>query len=249
MLFNFFKCCKGSNDGDLDHLPPARPIELKNTSTKLVTTRLPTSTRAIPELDISPSSSTALAMFGSEAKISVSSCVNTFTSQGEFEDVDLSSHTIFSSPPAVASKVLASPFDDHYEVDYTLANAVPTTNGDEEGSYASSPCSSAPSAIFEQHSRISSFGTCPSPFDDEYEVEQNVEYAPTTPSSSNDYTERAMEYQRVCLLFGPGSVEYNNLQRDHALAVLEGVKPQRNDPLSPTLVQTLAEKMGMNPQC
>jgi hypothetical protein len=33
----------------------------------------------------------------------------------------------------------------------------------------------------------------------------------------------------VVLLFGYDSLEYNNMQRDHALAVLEGTTRQRND--------------------
>lgn len=35
----------------------------------------------------------------------------------------------------------------------------------------------------------------------------------------------------VSLLFGHDSVEYDNLQRDYALAILEGTKPQSNEPL------------------
>ncbi|KAG9697818.1 hypothetical protein KCU95_g3336, partial [Aureobasidium melanogenum] len=247
--FNLFKCCKGDTAGDLDCLPPARAIELQKPSPKKVNSFLPTSVRSIPELHVSPSSSTSVAMFDFEAMTSVPPRTNTFTVQGNFEDVDLSSPTIFSSPPSQARKLPSSPFEDQYEVGYSLAIDDASSPDDNESSYPSSPCSTVPSVLFEQADRTSSFSTCPSPFGDEHEVEQDIEYAPTTPSSINEYTRRAMEYQRVCLLFGPGSVEYNNLQRDHALAVLEGIKPQRNDPLSPDLINTLAEKMGRNPQC
>ncbi|KAG9568655.1 hypothetical protein KCU71_g2966, partial [Aureobasidium melanogenum] len=247
--FNLFKCCKSDTAGDLDCLPPACAIELKKPSAKRVNSFLPTSTRPIPELDVSPSSSTSLAMFDFQAVASVPSHINSFTAEGNFEDVDLSSPTIFSSPPSQARKILSSPFEDRYEVGYTLAIDGTSSSDDNESSYTSSSYTTEPSVLFEEPSRVSSFGTCPSPFDDEHEVEQDVEYAPTAPLPSNEYTQRAMEYQRVCLLFGPGSVEYNNLQRDHALAVLECIKPQRNDPLSPSLVKTLAETMGKNPQC
>jgi hypothetical protein len=192
-------------------------------------------------------------MFDFQAMASVPSQINSFTAQGNFEDVDFSSPTIFSSPPSQARKLLSSPFEDRYEVGYTLTIDGTSSSDDDESSYTSSSYTTDPSVLFEEPSRVSSFGTCPSPFDDEHEVEQEVEYAPTAPLPSNEYTQRAMEYQRgellissmlcethehhllttaqVCLLFGPGSVEYNNLQRDHALAVLEGIKPQRNDPL------------------
>lgn len=250
--FNLFKCCKGGTGVDLDYLPPARAIELKKTGTKRINSFLPISSKPIPELDVSPSSSTSLAMFDFAAITSVPFGINSFTAQGNFEDVDLSSPINFCSPPAQARKALSSPFEDHYEIDRTLAiNGNPS--GDEEGSYSSSPCSTEPSVLFDQSSRVNSWNTCPSPFGDEHEFDYDVEYAPTTHPSKSEYTERALEYQRgkflvssllsetheqpllttasVCLLFGPGSVEYNNLQRDHALAVLEGVKPQRNDPL------------------
>ncbi|KAG9604858.1 hypothetical protein KCU77_g1169, partial [Aureobasidium melanogenum] len=229
--FNLLKCCKSDTAGDLDCLPPARAIELKKLSAKRVNSFLPTSTRPISELDVSPSSSTSLAMFDYEAMISIPPRTNSFTTQGNFEDVDLSSPTIFSSPPSQARKVLSSPFGDRYKVAYTLAIDGTSSSDDYESSYTSTRCSTEPSVLFEEPSRVSSFDTCPSPFDDEHEVEQDIEYAPTAPSPNNEYTQRAMEYRRVCLLFGPGSVEYNNLQRDHALAVLEGIKPQRNDPL------------------
>lgn len=247
---NLFKCCKGDTAGDLDCLPPARAIELQKPSPKKVNSFLPTSVRSIPELDVSPSSSTSVAMFDFEAMTSVPPRTNTFTVQGNFVDVDLSSPTIFSSPPSQARKLPASPFEDQYEVGYSLAIDDASSSDDNESSYPSSPCSTAPSVLFEQADRTSSFSTCPSPFGDEHEVEQDIEYAPTTVSPNNEYAQRAMEYQRgeslasltpvethgkqllttalVCLLFGPGSYEYNNLQRDHALAVLEGVKPQRN---------------------
>ncbi|KAG9945974.1 hypothetical protein KCU85_g6875, partial [Aureobasidium melanogenum] len=246
---NLFKCCKGDTAGDLDCLPPARAIELQKPSPKKVNSFLPTSVRSIPELDVSPSSSTSVAMFDFEAMTSVPPRTNTFTVQGNFVDVDLSSPTIFSSPPSQARKLPASPFEDQYEVGYSLAIDDASSSDDNESSYPSSPCSTAPSVLFEQADRTSSFSTCPSPFGDEHEVEQDIEYAPTTVSPNNEYAQRAMEYQRVCLLFGPGSYEYNNLQRDHALAVLEGVKPQRNGLLSPDLIKTLAETMGRNPQC
>ncbi|CAD0090200.1 unnamed protein product [Aureobasidium mustum] len=250
--FNLFKCCKGDTGVDLDYLPPARAIELKKTGTKRVNSFLPISTKPIPELDVSPSSSTSLAMFDFEAITSVPFGINSFTAQGNFEDVDLSSPINFCSPPAQARKALSSPFEDRYEIDRTLA-IDGNPSDDEEGSYSSSPCSTEPSVLFDQSSRVNSYNTCPSPFGDEHEFDYDVEYAPTTHPSKSEYTERALEYQRgksfvssllsetheqplltsasVCLLFGPGSVEYNNLQRDHALAVLEGVKPQRNDPL------------------
>ncbi|KAG9605387.1 hypothetical protein KCU77_g759, partial [Aureobasidium melanogenum] len=247
--FNLLKCCKDEAAGGFDCLPPARVIELKKPSPKRHNSFLPTSTRPIPELDVSPTSSTSMAMFDYEAMTSVPPRINSFTTQGNFEDVDLSSPAIFSSPPSQARKILSSPFEDHYEVGYTLAIDGTSSSEDDESSYTSSRCSTEPSVLFEEPGHVSSLGTCSSPFDDEHEVEQDIEYAPTTSSPNNEYTQRAMVYQRVCLLFGPGSVEYNNLQRDHALAVLEGIKPQRNDPLSPSLVKTLAETMGKNPQC
>ncbi|KAH0344120.1 hypothetical protein KCU83_g8494, partial [Aureobasidium melanogenum] len=247
--FNLLRCRKSDTAGDFDCLPPARAIELKKPSPKRRNSFLPTSTRPIPELDVSPTSSTFMAMFDYAAMISVPPHTNSFTPQGKFEDIDLSSPTIFSPPPSQARKILSSPFEDHYGIGYSLAIDGASSSDDDESSYIFSRCSTEPSVLFEEPSRVSSFGTCSSPFDDEHEVEQDIEYAPTTPSPNNEYTQRAMEYQRVCLLFGPGSVEYNNLQRDHALAVLDGIKPQRNDPLSPSLVKSLAETMGKIPQC
>ncbi|KAH0374113.1 hypothetical protein KCU65_g391, partial [Aureobasidium melanogenum] len=206
-FFKLLKCCKGDTAADLDCLPPARAIELQKPSTKKVNSFLPTSTRPIPELDVSPSSSTSVAMFNFEAVISVPPRNNSFTEQGNFEDVDLSSPTIFSSPPSRARKTLSSPFEDHYEVGYSLAVDDTFSSDDNESSSASSSYSTEPSVLFEQADRTSSFSTCPSPFGDEHEVEQDIEYAPTTVSPNNEYAQRAMEYQRVCLLFGPGSVE------------------------------------------
>lgn len=137
-------------------------------------------------------------MFDFEAMISVPCGINSFTGQGNFEDVDLLTPVVFSAPPAQAREALSSPFEDHYEVGYTLAIASITsfTDDKDEDSYASSPCSTAPSILFEQGSHASSYDTCPSPFGDEHEVEYDVQYAPTTPSSNNEYTQRAMEYQR-----------------------------------------------------
>ncbi|KAG9662305.1 hypothetical protein KCU64_g2035, partial [Aureobasidium melanogenum] len=81
--FNLLKCCKADTAGDLDCLPPARAIELKKTSPKRVNSFLPTSTRPIPELDVSPSSSTSMAMFDFEAMISIPPRINTHTRLNE----------------------------------------------------------------------------------------------------------------------------------------------------------------------
>lgn len=198
LFFDLLKCCKGDGGVNHDHLPPARAIELKKPNTKRITSCLPISSRPIPELDISPSSSTSLAMFDHESMISVPCGINSFTDQGKFEDVDLSSPVVFSTPLTQARKALSSPFNDHCEVGYTLAiTSINCSTDDEAGdSFASSPCSTAPSILFEQGSRVSSYDTCPSPFSDEYEVDCDVEYAPTTPFSNNEYAQRAMEYQR-----------------------------------------------------
>lgn len=201
LCFNFLKCCKGDTGVDLDHLPSARAIELKKPSTKRVTLCSPMSTRPIPELEVSPSSSTSLAMFDFEAMISVPCGTNSFTDQDNFEDVDLSSSVTFSTPPIQARKFLSSPFEDHYEVGYNQAITCTNYSNDGGDSFASSPCSTAPSALFEQPSRINSYDTCPSPFSDEHEVENDVEYAPTSPASNSEYTQRAMEYQRGESLF------------------------------------------------
>lgn len=193
---NLLKCCKSGTAVDLDYLRPARAIELKKPSRKRINSLLPTSIRPIPELDVSPSSSTSQAMFDFEAVISVPPHFNSFIAQANFEDVNLSSPTVFSSRPSQSRKLLSSPFEDQYEVSYTLAIDGTSSSEGDESSCTSSRCSTTPSVLFEQPDRTSSFSTCSSPFGDEHEVEREIDYAPTTASSNNEYTQRAMEYQR-----------------------------------------------------
>lgn len=176
-------------EADPEVLPLVRIVSL-NIMPQTVTAHLPITTKPIPQLEVSVSSSTAVAMFEHECTLSMRSPHNSFTSNDTFEDVDLSTPTKFAVPPKVR-KAMASPFDDQHEIDSTLVVSGSPNKG-KEVSNACAPFSKSAIAIGKQPVRVAS------PFDDGHEVEPEtaVEYAPTTSYSGNEYTERALEYQR-----------------------------------------------------
>lgn len=250
-IFDILKCCMRGEVEDCEVLPLVRVVSL-NIMPKSITSHLPILTKPVPQLHVSVSSSTAVALFDHESNVSMRSPHNSYTSNDTFEDVDLSTPTKFATPPKVR-KAIASLFDDQHEAD-SASVVSGSLNKGKEVSDASSPCPKSATALGKQPVHVAS------PFDDghEVELESAVEYAPTTSYSGNEYTERAMEYQRgesplppslslslslrnpcttvltiatACLLFGNGSPEYNNLQRDHTLAVLEGTRAQSTQPL------------------
>lgn len=187
--FKIFKCCMRGEEADPEVLPLVRIVSL-NIMPQTVTAHLPITTKPIPQLEVSVSSSTAVAMFEHECTLSMRSPHNSFTSNDTFEDVDLSTPTKFAVPPKVR-KAMTSPFDDQHEADSALITSGSPNKG-KEVSDANSPCFKSTIALGKQPVRVAS------PFDDGHEVESEsaVEYAPTTPASGNEYTERALEYQR-----------------------------------------------------
>jgi hypothetical protein len=123
------------------------------------------------------------------------STTNSFTTHDTFEDVDLASPTMFANPPK-GRKTKASPFDDEHEVESALTITGHLNNG-EELSHTSSVCSTAPLVPTKQSRPATPPGTPTSLDDGHTDVSETaVEYAPTTAPSGNEYTERAMEYQR-----------------------------------------------------
>jgi hypothetical protein len=196
---SLLKCCKGSKGTkrsaavELDNLLPSRLVSLEMMPMR-VTSYLPTSPRPIPQLDVSASSSTSIAMFEHLSTTSMNTLANSFTIHDTFEDVDLATPTVFAEPPKQRKTINASPFDDQHEVDNALVvvASLSKNTDDGKGSHASSSGSAVPLVFSKQSSRVTS------PFGDEHglDLELEVEYAPTTPSSVYDYTERAMEYQR-----------------------------------------------------
>jgi hypothetical protein len=183
------KSSKGSAAVELDELPPVRFISLENMPMR-ITSFLPTSPRPIPQLDVSASSSTSVAMFDHLSTTSMNTLANSFTIHDSFEDVDLATPTVFADPPKQRKTINTCPFDDQLEVNNNLAISSSLSN-DDKGSYPS--CTSdTPFVSSKQSDRVTS------PFDDEHglESESEIEYAPNTPSSIHDDTERALEYQR-----------------------------------------------------
>lgn len=204
-IFNFLKGCFGGEDNDIEYLPLARTAMPKPMPMN-VTSYLPISARPIPEVDVSASSSTAIAMFEHEAIASMGSPHNSFTSNDTFEDVDLSTPVKFATPPKVL-KIVTCPFNDQHEINNILVVSGPLHNG-VKVSHMSSTCSSTPPTDYKQPARVAP------PFDDEHEVESEpeVEYAPTTPSPGSDYAERALEYQRGKFL----SISVSSSMNEHA---------------------------------
>jgi hypothetical protein len=195
-FFSFIlKCCKGSKGSkgsaavELDELPPVRLVSVEPMPLR-ITSVLPTSPRPIPQLDVSASSSTSVAMSDHMSTTSMKTLTNSFTTHDTFEDVDLATPTVFADPPKQRKTTNASPFDDQHEADNALVIAASLFNED-KNSYPSC-ASDTPFVSSKQSGRVTS------PFGDEHglESEAEMEYAPTTPSSIHDYTERAMEYQR-----------------------------------------------------
>jgi hypothetical protein len=204
--FKIFKCCMRREEADPEVLPLVRIVSL-NIMPMNITSHLPVTAKPIPQLEVSVSSSTAVAMFEHESTISMRSPHDSYTSNDTFEDVDLSTPTKFATPPKVR-KAMSSPVDDQHEANSSLIVSGSLNKG-KEVSDASTPCSMSSIARGKQPIRVAS------PFDDGHEVESEsaIEYAPTTPASENDYTERALEYQRgesfpLSSLFEPDAQPY-----------------------------------------
>ncbi|KAI5271110.1 hypothetical protein E4T47_05617 [Aureobasidium subglaciale] len=246
-FFSLFKCCKPAATGNhFDDLPPPRVVLVNRIVFEKSNSVVPICATPVPKFNVSISSSTSLAMFEDartariRSRLSSSSDSSTLSN---FCSVSISTRRTFNSSindgisDDNAHALATKGFSFNNEVDHTLATKGFSLHDDDEDNdhTASRPSSTSTSPT--QVERVDPATVCVSPFGDEHKGESEplsetfVEYAPTTPSSNNEYTERAMEYQRVSLLFGSGSIEYNNVQRDHALAVLEGLKSQRNDPL------------------
>jgi hypothetical protein len=197
MPFSSFllQCCKGSKRSkrsaavEFNDLPPVRLISFETMPLR-ITSFLPTSPRPVPQLNVSASSSTSVAMFDHMSNTSMKTLTNSFTTHDTFEDVDLATPTVFADPPKQRKTINASLFDDQHEVDNNLAVSS-SLNNDDKGSYPSRT-SDTPFVLAKQSAWVAF------PFGDEHglESEPEVEYAPATPSSVHDYTERAMEYQR-----------------------------------------------------
>ncbi|CAD0094224.1 unnamed protein product, partial [Aureobasidium vineae] len=232
-----FKCCKIAGAAHSDETPAIRLITINKPVTKNAVSILPTPTKPIPQLDVSPSSSTSVAMLDHASISSINSPVNSFTINDDYENVDLASSIVFSTPPRKVRKALVSPFDDQHEVGYALAVTGSSFDNEDDFFYASSPCSTTPSVLFEQSSRINSFNTVASSVDSEVGDQYHVIYAPTTAAHEDEADQRAMEHQR-------GNLQYQNLQRNDTLAMLEGTIPQPNDTLDSELMETLAVFLG-----
>ncbi|CAD0112303.1 unnamed protein product [Aureobasidium uvarum] len=226
-IFKFLVCCKIAGAANSDDTPAIRLITIKKLVTKKAVSSIPTSTKPIPQ---------SVAMLD-HASISIYCPIDSFTINDNFEKVNLASPIVFSAPPRKARKALASPSDDQHEARYALAVAGSSFDNENDLSYASSPCSTTPSVLFEQSSRINSFNTVASSVNNEDDEQHNIVYAPTTVAPEDEAAQRAMEHQR-------GNVEYQNLHREDALAMLEGTIPQLNDPLDSELMDTLAVFLG-----
>jgi hypothetical protein len=118
-FFKIFKCCLRGDANDSEVLPLVR-IASPQPMPMGATSHLPVSSRPIPQLDVSVSSSTSVAMFEHESIGSMRSSHNSFTSNDTFEDVDLSLPTKFSDP-SKTRKVIFSPFDDQHKLKSTLS--------------------------------------------------------------------------------------------------------------------------------
>lgn len=196
-IFNFIKSCFCEEDNDPETLPLVR-IAMPKCKPMNITSYLPISARPIPQLDVTISSSTSIAMFEHESIASMGSRHNSFTSNGTFDDVDLSTPTKFAQPPK-ARKVITSPFSDQHEIENTLFAPDSTHNINYNGKEVSNASICSSNALFipgKQLIPTASSDVGASPFDDEHGAEPEVEFAPTSPSSEDYDTERAMEYQR-----------------------------------------------------
>jgi len=196
-IFNFIKHCFCDEDNDSETFPLVR-IAMPKRMPMNVISYLPISPKPIPQLDVSVSSSTSIAMFEHESIASMGSRHNSFTSNGTFDDVDLSTPTKFDQPPK-ARKVITSPFSDQHEIQTTLFAPDSTHNISNSGYEVSNASHRASDALLvpaKQLKLTASSDVGASPFDDEHEAESEVEYASTTPSSEDYDTERATEYQR-----------------------------------------------------
>ncbi|KAI5244661.1 hypothetical protein E4T43_03596 [Aureobasidium subglaciale] len=243
-FFNLFKCCKSIAPGNhIDDLPPPRVVLLNQTIFEKSNSVVPICAIAVPRFDVSISSSTSLAMFEDARTARIRSRLSSSS--------DSSTLSNFCSVSISTRRTSYSSINDGISDDnaHALATKGFSLHDDDEDNdhTASRPSSTSTSPT--QVEPVDPATVCVSPFGDEHKDESEplsetfVEYAPTTPSSNNEYTERAMEYQRVSLLFGPGSIEHNNVQRDHALAVLEGLKPQRNDPVDECVMKYFESRM------
>jgi len=196
-IFKFIKHCFCEEDNDPETLPLVR-IAMPKRMPMNITSYLPISARPIPQLDVTVSSSTSIAMFEHESIASMGSRHNSFTSNGTFDDVDLSTLTKFAQPPK-ARKFISSPFSDEHEIPNTHSAPDSTHNISNSGdkvSNASHHASDALLALGKQLTPPASSDVGATPFDDDHEAESEVEFAPTTPSFEDYDTERAMEYQR-----------------------------------------------------
>jgi hypothetical protein len=188
------KCFKRDAGVVADNPPAARAVNVELMPLR-VACHLPTTPKPIPELDVSVSTSTSLAMFEHMSVTSMKSTTNSFTTHDTFEDVDLASPTMFADPPK-GRNTKASPFGDEHQVDSALI-IKGHLNNDDEVSHTSSVCSTAPLVFTKQYRPVTPPGTRTSLDDGHKDVsEPAVGYAPTTAASDNEYTERAMEYQR-----------------------------------------------------
>jgi hypothetical protein len=168
---------------------------------KTVRTHLPIKPQLVPTLDVSVSSSTSTAMFDS-ARISAvaesSPLTNPFTSPfgDEFEDVDLSDPITFSAPPKEALK--ASPASKQsVQVDFALEPRVSPFDDQFESDDAAD--SDDDKTLCDHNVEADAdYELCSSPFSDQCSVESQPEvvYAPTSSYPADEYTQRAMEYQR-----------------------------------------------------
>ena len=224
-IFKFIKHCFCDEDNDSETFPLVR-IAMSKRMPMDITSYLPISPRPIPQLDVTVSSSTSIAMFEHESIASMGSRHNSFTSNGTFDDVDLSTPTKFAQPPK-ARKVITSPFSDQHEIQTTLFTPDSTHNINKNGDevFNASICSSNALLVSgKQLTPPASSDVDTSPFDDEHGVESEleVEYAPTTPSSEDYDTERAMEYQRGKSPSPPSLFEsmYSHADFNHSLPSL-----------------------------
>jgi hypothetical protein len=210
-----FKCGTGAVNDDLP-APRAVSVELMPIR---VPCHLPTTPKPIPELDVSVSTSTSIAMFEHKSVTSMNTLTNSFTTHDTFEDVDLATPTNFAEPPK-GRKTKASPFGDEHEVSNSMdiSDAIP--NNDDQATHASSVYSTTPLVLTNQSRPITPPGT-PISMDNGPEVvsEPVTEYAPTTASTGNDYTERAMEYQRGKSSLHPSSSRAMNNHTDLDLSL------------------------------
>ncbi|KEQ92551.1 hypothetical protein AUEXF2481DRAFT_42986 [Aureobasidium subglaciale EXF-2481] len=218
-FFDLFKCCKpAATENHFDDLPPSRVVLVNQTILEKSNSVVPIYAIPVPKFDVSISSSTSLTMFEDarttrvRSRLSSSSDSSTLSN---FCSVSMGTRRTSNSSindgtkNKVAHVLAIKGFSLNDGVDHTLATEGFSLHADDEENDHTASSLSSTSTSPTQVERVNPATACVSPFGDEHKEEFEplsetfVEYAPTTPSWNNEYTERAMEYQRCLCSLDP----------------------------------------------